>query len=92
MTVSVRSSLTFDTGYGWDNLQASLEAAVSDYLFEIRKEWSDTDHLVVRISHIDTRLLSVDGVVDVQDTTVNGVDGNLILGRYEIPVFGGVSG
>ena len=92
VTVSVRSSLTFDTGYGWDNLQASLEAAVSDYLFEIRKEWSDTDHLVVRISHIDTRLLSVDGVVDVQDTTVNGVDGNLILGRYEIPVFGGVSG
>lgn len=91
VTVSVRSSLTFDTGYGWDNLQASLEAAVSDYLLEIRKGWADTDHPVVRISHIDTRLLGVQGVVDVQDTTVNGMDGNLTLGKYEIPVLGGVS-
>lgn len=92
VSVTVKSSLTFDTGYGWDNLQASLEAAVSDYLFEIRKGWADTDHLIVRISHIDTRLLSVQGVVDVEGTTVNGLEGNLVLGKYEIPVFGGVSG
>ena len=52
--------------------------------------WADSAYLIVRISQIDTRLLGVQGVLDVQDTFVNGSHDNLILGKYEIPVLGGV--
>ena len=58
----------------------------------MRKEWADSAHLVVRISQMETRLLGVPGVVDIQDTRINGSGSNLILGQYEIPVFGSVSG
>lgn len=90
--ITVESTLTFEPGYGWSNLQTSLEEAVSDYLLELRKGWADSSHLTVRISQIDTRLLSVPGVLDVQNTSVNGAGNNLSLGEYEIPVLGGVSG
>ena len=90
--VTVKASLIFEPGYGWNNLQGLLEEAVSDYLLELRKEWADASYLVVRISQIDTRLLNVQGVLDVQNTSINGVMSNLSLEKYEIPVLGGVSG
>lgn len=90
--INIESTLTFEPGYGWSNLQTSLEEAVSDYLLELRKEWADSQYLVVRISQIDNRLLSVPGVLDVQDTSINADRKNLNLGEYEIPVLGGVSG
>ena len=90
--INIVSTLTFEPGYGWIYLQTSLEEAVSDYLLELRKEWADSQYLVVRISQIDNRLLSVPGVLDVQDTSINGDRKNLNLGEYEIPVLGGVSG
>ncbi len=90
--VTVKATLIFEPGYGWNNLQGLLEEAVSDYLLELRKEWADASYLVVRISQIDTRLLNVQGVLDVQNTSINGVMSNLSLEKYEIPVPGGVSG
>ena len=88
--ISVRTALTFEDGYGWENLQDTIETAVSDYLLALRREWAETSHVTVRLSQIDTRLLGVRGVVDVQDTLLNGMKSNITLGEYEIPVLGGV--
>ena len=90
--ITIKTTLTFEPGYGWANLQTSIEEAISAYLLELRKEWADTSYLIVRISQIDTRILNVPGIVDVQNTSINGSMNNLNLGKYEIPVLGGVSG
>ena len=89
--ICIKTTLTFEAGYGWHNLQEPLESAVSDYLLELRKEWADSTGLTIRLSQIDSRLLNVRGVVDVQGTRINGSDSNLTLGEYEIPVLGGVA-
>lgn len=88
--INISTDLTFEPGYGWDNLQGSIEKAVSDYLLELRKAWADSSDLIIRMSQIDNRILSVQGIVDVQNTLINGVGNNLMLGKYEIPVLGGV--
>lgn len=92
IAISVKTTLTFEPGYGWGNLQTSIEEGISAYLLELRKEWADASYLIVRISQIDTRILNVPGIVDVQNTSINGSMNNLNLGKYEIPVLGGVSG
>lgn len=89
--IIIKTTLTFESGFGWENLQGSLEEAVSAYLLELRKEWADVSYLIVRISQIDNCLLRVPGVIDVQDTLLNGAKNNLNLGANEIPVLGGVS-
>lgn len=88
-SVAVETDITFDVGYGWDNLQSTINAVISDYLLELRREWADTPYLIVRISQIERRLLDVRGVVDIGNTRLNGASDNLILGKYEVPVFGG---
>lgn len=89
--IVIQTELTFETGYDWGNLQLFLETAVSDYLLELRKKWADSTSLVVRISQIENRLFHVLGVVDIQNTKINGLQSNLNLEEFEIPVFGGIS-
>lgn len=91
VAVAVTTNITFDTGYGWSNLQNAINEAVKGYLLELRKTWAESTHIVVRISQIETRILGVKGVVDVGETKINGVEDNLALGRYEVPVFKGAS-
>ena len=86
--VDVTAKITFEEGFGWDNLGTAIDNAVSEYLLELRKSWQNTGSIVVRISQIETRILGNKGVLDIADTTLNGVPANLALGAYEVPVFG----
>lgn len=86
--VNVSVNITFDEGYGWDNLQNAIDSAVSEYLLELRKSWQNASSLIVRISQIETRILGIKGVVDISNAALNGSPANLTLGAYEVPVFG----
>ncbi|MCI8331678.1 MAG: phage tail protein [Clostridiales bacterium] len=91
VSVTVKTNITYDDGYSWSNLQSSIEQAISAYLLELRKSWADSPYLIVRVSQIETRLLQIQGVIDIDNTRINGTSNNLILGKYEVPLFGGVS-
>ena len=90
VAVSVETRITFAPGYGWERLQKSIDTAVEDYLLELRIQWAREGFLTVRSSRLESRILGLEGVVDVADTRINGKKGNLVLGAYEIPVSGGV--
>lgn len=87
--INVSCELSFYEGYDWSQIKDSAEQAVEEYLLELRKAW-ENGNLVVRISQIENRLLSLDGVMDIVGTTINGVESNLELSVDELPVFGGV--
>ena len=87
----IKTTVTFEEGYNWSNTRMAMEEAVSDYLLELRKAWSGTSQIIVRISQIETRILGVKGVVDITDTKINDSASNMTLGGYEIPILGGVS-
>lgn len=90
VSVFIETDLAFESGYGWNNLKERIEEEISVYLSELRKEWADSAFLTVRISRIETRLLGIKGILDIGNTRINGNTDNLILGKHQIPVFGGV--
>lgn len=91
-SITVSSKFVLNGGYSWNQLLGSIEEAIKAYLLELRKVWEDEDgKLVVRISQIETRLLNIEGVLDVSGTKINGVESNLTLEQSELPVFGGVT-
>ncbi len=91
VNAEISAKFTFDTGYSFDNLKAALEKAAENYLAELRKDWAEKPYLVVRISQIETRLLSVKGVVDITDARINGSEENLTLTKFQVPVLGEIS-
>lgn len=87
----IRTSVTFEEGHNWSNTGDAIRAAVNAYLLELRKDWANTSAVIVRVSQIETRILGVEGVLDVTNTTINGKANNLTLTQYQIPILGGVS-
>lgn len=89
--VNVKSEITLQNGYSWEDVQPGVEAVISDYFTELCSQWADSAALVVRISQIETRVLGVTGILDIQNTKLNDIQQNLVLGADEIPVLGEVS-
>lgn len=92
ITVNVTTTITFDDGYSFVSLQAQIQSVIEEYLLELRKDWANQGSLIVRTAQIDTRILGIQGVLDIADTRINGSTSNLILSAYQIPVLGGVTG
>lgn len=90
LSVKVAVRLTLNEGYTWSQIKPKAEEELETYFLEMRKAW-ENGSLVVRVSQIENRLLNLDGVLDVSDTTLNGVSGNLPVETDQLPIFGGVS-
>lgn len=90
-TVDIETSLTFEEGYTWVDVQPNFEAAINEYFAELNKTWEDSSNLVVRISQIETRALNVTGILDIQNTKINTLAQNLVLSDVAIPVLGTVT-
>lgn len=89
--VNVKTDIVFESGYGWNNLKSRIEEEVTGYLLELRKTWGESEFLIVRISHIESRILAIKGVADISNTKINEYESNLKLTGFQIPVLGGVS-
>lgn len=84
--VTVQTSITFAGGWSWDNAKTQIAGAIEDYFAELAETWCDSELTVVRISQIETRVLALQVVLDIADTTINGTAANLQVGADRIPV------
>ena len=83
--IAITANVTFASGWTWENSKSQLTNAVNTYFDELCKEWSENETTIVRISQIETHLLTADCVVDIDGTTINGVAKNVELAADEIP-------
>lgn len=92
ININVETKITVDSGRTKEELKNQIEEAIADYLLQIRKSWesSGESNQYVRVSQIETRVLSIDGIIDISDTKINGKAENFTLKLNEIPMFGGV--
>lgn len=91
--IYVSTKITFSSGHSEDTLKGPIDEAIQAYLLKLRQEWesAELNNQYVRISQIDARLLAIEGIEDVSETTVNDMSENLILTYEKIPTFGGVT-
>lgn len=97
--IDIASNFTLQTGWVFEDVQPDVERIIDEYFLELAEQWAqsitkqeDDTGLVIRISQLETRFLGVNGVIDIADTTLNGVASNLELDKEAIPKRGVVSG
>lgn len=88
VTVSISTEITYATGYDYSTASTSIEEIINAYFEELIKVWQDNEKTIVRISQIETRLLDLVQILDIQNTKLNGAAENLQLNSSEIPVLG----
>jgi uncharacterized phage protein gp47/JayE len=90
--INIVTNITYQTGWNWESAKSYILNAIDQYFHQLGKEWEETEGLVVRISQLESRILSCEGVLDVSGTTLNGSASNVSLAVNEIPVRGTVNG
>ena len=92
--VDITLNLTYASGWSWDAAKSYVEKVIDDYFEELAKGWASSDHITVRISQIESRILAECStmVTDLSGTKINGEEANLVLGEDSIPVRGDVDG
>lgn len=77
--VNVETTLTYEDGYSWSSVKTNVEAAIDEYFTELNSNWQNLEKLTVRVAQLESRILNVEGVIDIQGTTLNGKTTNLIV-------------
>ena len=84
--ITINTTITLQEGFEISVVKTAIEKVINDYFTEVKKEWENSTTLTVRIVHIESRMLDVNGVVDIANTTLNGSTSNLILTNEQIPL------
>ena len=98
--IAIGLHLTFASG-SFVDYEEAIKAVIDEYFTELNQTWEATQvatteqvtntGLVVRISQLETRILGISGITDVEHTTLNGAEENLTLGVDELAVRGAVT-
>lgn len=88
--INISFSLTYQSGWEWNDLQSYVRNTVNEYLEELAKDWANQEELVVRVSQLESRILAVQGVLDITGTKINEKAENYTLLVDHIPVLGSI--
>lgn len=91
VSVNLTSNIVFEEGYIWEDIKTHMYNKLNGYFAELSETWEESSALTVRISGVENVMLHVQGILDVADTALNGVQKNLILTPDEIPILGEVN-
>lgn len=88
LPVSLSTVITYQPGYDKEGCEEKIYEAIDAYFEELNRSWEGVTELVVRVSRIESRLLDVEGILDVTDTMIQGTTGNYVLPSDKIAVRG----
>lgn len=91
-TIRVATTITYAAGWDFSEAETYINDVLDDYFMELNKSWQESDNIIVRISQIESRLLELEGVIDIYDTTINESASNYVVSTDAIIVRGTVSG
>ena len=86
--INIQTEIIYQTGWTFEDVRPYIETVIDEYFKELATEWADNENLIVRISQIEIRLLSISGIIDISNTSINGVKQNFILDTDNIAVRG----
>lgn len=99
--VEIGLHVTFDSGTFADHVE-EIQDVIDGYFGELNARWQDTQKvsvdaytntgIVIRISQIESRILDLDSVTDIDHTTLNGQEVNLTLDPDALATRGTING
>jgi uncharacterized phage protein gp47/JayE len=90
-SVNLELQLAFQDDFDFASMKGTIEEVVDAYFLELNKKWADNKNTIIRTSQIESRLLELTEIIDVQHTKINGIEENFTLAPDAIAVRGEVS-
>lgn len=90
--VNIETKLTYEEGQSWATLKTKIEEAVDSYFNSLNEKWQDSDKITVILARLESHILGVEGLLDIQNTTINGKAENLVLDKDSLVSRGTING
>jgi Uncharacterized homolog of phage Mu protein gp47 len=90
--INISTTITYASGWDFTEAESYINEELDDYFLELNKTWQSVDNIIVRISQIESRLLDLEGIIDIYDTTINGSSSNYVVAANSIVVRGDIIG
>lgn len=100
LAINISATLALKSGYTLAGIQPLVEATIEEYLLERRQTWGVPNDInqyscSIYISRITYVILSITGVENVSDVTINSAMADLVLTEnkttQQLPILGGVT-
>lgn len=88
--INVRTQITIDGVTTLEQVKENISVNIEKYLLEQRKNWEDSEIIVIRKAQVEAIILNTEGVIDVSNTALNNQSGNIELSKYQVPILGEV--
>lgn len=91
IAISAKFELSMEVSF--EMVLPRLAESVENYFAGLNKTWEDTGRngLIVRALKVAEAMQGVEGVVDIRDLLLDGMDGNITMDKNAIPVRGMIS-
>lgn len=90
--IDIHISATYEDGYSFNDLKDDIEDVVDSYLLELRRDWADTNNIIVRSINIEQQLIMITGFTSINSITINSQSVSYTLDSNAIPIRGDISG
>lgn len=90
VSVNVTAKVITEDPYTWDGVKDTIKGKIEDYFLQVRRDWYKRKGCTIRVSQVESAILSVDGVIDCTTTKLNGISENIVMDYTNVPVVGTV--
>lgn len=84
--VNIKSKITLVNGYVWEDVKPIIKEEIAKYFTGLCKTWENEETMTIRISNIESTILRIRGVLDIENTIINNIGKNLILTGDQVPI------
>ena len=71
VNINIKFTLTIDSGFETEFIIEQAKEKIEEYFGELRASWENEGSITVRKSRIEMKVLEVDGVIDIENITLN---------------------
>ena len=90
--INIECDLTYADGHSWSTLKTKIEEAVDNYFTSLNANWQNTDKITIILARLESYILQVDGLIDIQNTKLNGKEENLVVDKDSLVSRGTING
>lgn len=90
-TVNVSAYFIYKPGFSFTDRETYLQEKLNRYINTLNREWESSDVIIVREATLVSEFLSVEGVLDIQELRINGVDGNYVVRDGALAAYGTIT-
>ncbi len=89
--INVRVKISYEPNTDIEPIKKDIENIIKEFVEEQKQNWAKNEAIILRLAHLETKILNIGGVIDVSGTQFNGREQNLTIEDMKLPKVGDIN-